>query len=276
MARANDGTFYVGDEYGPAILHFDANGALLGRLTVPEAFVPKRGNYPGANVFGTNAIVSGRIRNRGFEGLSITPDGRRLVAALQSPLQQDCSASVLGRNTRLLQRTLQSRDQAPSVRRDAQPFKPAVANTAGDNRVGAEDIRAGIITALGHEGLGHGDSSEQRAVRVEVQDGRAVFVADVERAVIRARQSFRVQAAMTLAETGRRRLRPERRVCVVGLEAGDVRAVVGEHRRRRVAQHDLRLVRGRAAVVGRDGEAEGVQARMVIRVAPLNPRSGTP
>ena len=102
LARANDGTFYVGDEYGPAILHFDASGALLGRLTVPEAFLPKRGNFPGANVFGTNAIVSGRIRNRGFEGLSITPDGRRLVAALQSPLQQDGSASVLGRNTRLL------------------------------------------------------------------------------------------------------------------------------------------------------------------------------
>jgi len=64
--------------------------------------VPKRGNFPGANVFGTNAIVSGRVSNRGFEGLSITPDGRRLVAALQSPLQQDGSASALGRNTRLL------------------------------------------------------------------------------------------------------------------------------------------------------------------------------
>jgi hypothetical protein len=102
LARAADGTFYVGDEYGPSILHFDASGALLARLIVPEAFIPKRGNFPGANVFGTNAIVNGRIRNRGFEGLSITPDGRRLVAALQSPLQQDGSASVLGRNTRLL------------------------------------------------------------------------------------------------------------------------------------------------------------------------------
>lgn len=102
LARANDGTFYVSDEYGPHILHFDASGSLIERFVVPEAFIPKRGTYPGANVFGTNAIVSGRIRNRGFEGLSITPDGRRLVAALQSPLQQDGNASAVGRNSRLL------------------------------------------------------------------------------------------------------------------------------------------------------------------------------
>ena len=102
LTRAADGTFYISDEYGPHILHFAANGALLERLAVPEAFIPKRGNFPGANVFGTNTIVSGRIRNRGFEGLTLTPDGRRLVAALQSPLQQDGNANVLGRNTRLL------------------------------------------------------------------------------------------------------------------------------------------------------------------------------
>ncbi len=102
LVRAPDGGWFISDEYGPAILHFDAGGALLGRLTVPEAFIPKRGSYPGANVFGRPALTSGRVRNRGFEGLALTPDGRRLVAALQSPLQQDGNASAVGQNTRLL------------------------------------------------------------------------------------------------------------------------------------------------------------------------------
>ena len=102
LVRAPDGGWFISDEYGPSILHFDASGALLSRLTVPEAFIPKRGSYPGANVFGRLALTSGRVRNRGFEGLTLTPDGRRLVAALQSPLQQDGNASVVGQNTRLL------------------------------------------------------------------------------------------------------------------------------------------------------------------------------
>ena len=102
LTRAADGTWYVSDEYGPSIFHFDANGVVLGRLLAPEAFIPKRGNYPGAVFFGNGAITTGRVRNRGFEGLTLTPDGRRLVAALQSPLQQDGNASVLGQNTRLL------------------------------------------------------------------------------------------------------------------------------------------------------------------------------
>ena len=102
LTRAADGTWYVSDEYGPSIFHFDANGALLGRLLAPEAFIPKRGSYPGATVFGNTAITNGRVRNRGFEGLTLTPDGRRLVAALQSPLQQDGNASTVGQNTRLL------------------------------------------------------------------------------------------------------------------------------------------------------------------------------
>ena len=102
LTRAADGTWYVSDEYGPSIFHFDANGVLLGRLFAPEAFIPKRGNYPGATFFGNGAITTGRVRNRGFEGLTLTPDGRRLVAALQSPLQQDGSASTNGQNTRLL------------------------------------------------------------------------------------------------------------------------------------------------------------------------------
>ena len=69
----------------------------------PDAILPKRGNYPGAVAFtATNAPTSGRRNNRGLEGVSITPDGKRLFSLLQSPTIQDAGGANLGRNTRLL------------------------------------------------------------------------------------------------------------------------------------------------------------------------------
>ncbi len=103
LVRAADGSWFIADEYGPSILRFDASGAVQSRFTLPGAFIPKRGNFPGVNAFAsTNVLTSGRIKNKGFEGLTLTPDGKRLVAALQDPLQQDGNANALSRNTRLL------------------------------------------------------------------------------------------------------------------------------------------------------------------------------
>ena len=49
VTRAADGTWYVSDEYGPFIYHFDAFGALLNTLAPPDAYIPKVGtNYPRA------------------------------------------------------------------------------------------------------------------------------------------------------------------------------------------------------------------------------------
>src|SRR6185436_7487772 len=45
---------------------------------------------------------SGRYINRGMEGLSITPDGKKLVGSLQSPLVQDGENRNPSRNVRLL------------------------------------------------------------------------------------------------------------------------------------------------------------------------------
>ncbi len=75
-----DGTFWVSDEYGPFITHFDAFGRQIGRLS------PFDGSLPGELVK--------RVPNRGLEGLTITPDGKTLVAMMQSALQQtDLSGS---------------------------------------------------------------------------------------------------------------------------------------------------------------------------------------
>ncbi|OBI17485.1 3-phytase [Mycobacterium sp. E2327] len=67
-----DGTFWVSDEYGPFVVHFDANGKEL------ERFSPYDGSLP--------EELSLRGPNQGMEGLTITPDGGTLVGIMQSAL----------------------------------------------------------------------------------------------------------------------------------------------------------------------------------------------
>jgi phytase-like protein/Big-like domain-containing protein len=79
-----DGTFWVSDEYGPYITHFDANGFELGRLT-PYKNSPDNQFH---KIIGyLPAELADRLTNKGMEGLTITPDGRTLVGAMQSALQ---------------------------------------------------------------------------------------------------------------------------------------------------------------------------------------------
>jgi hypothetical protein len=79
-----DGTFWVSDEYGPYITHFDANGFEIGRLT-PDKNSP---NNKFHKIVGyLPAVLADRLTNKGMEGLTITPDGSTLVGAMQSALQ---------------------------------------------------------------------------------------------------------------------------------------------------------------------------------------------
>ncbi|MFE9327169.1 esterase-like activity of phytase family protein [Nocardia sp. NPDC052278] len=66
-----DGTFWVSDEYGPFLVHFDAKGGELERFA-PGSGLPKE--------------LSLRTPNQGMEGLTITPDGSTLVGVVQSGL----------------------------------------------------------------------------------------------------------------------------------------------------------------------------------------------
>jgi hypothetical protein len=69
-----DGSFWVSDEYGPFVTHFDRTGRQIGRLS------PFDGSLP--------AELANRVPNKGMEGLTITPDGGTLVGMMQSALQQ--------------------------------------------------------------------------------------------------------------------------------------------------------------------------------------------
>jgi len=87
LVLAPDGTFWVSDEYGPHIVHFDATGKTIERI----------------NPFGTGTggrtlplVLARRRPNRGMEGLTLTPDGKTLVGLMQSPMYNPSSAAVSG------------------------------------------------------------------------------------------------------------------------------------------------------------------------------------
>lgn len=96
---SRDGSFWLGEEYGPSILHVAADGTILMRI-VPRGRVM---DAPGQNVreLLPEAVTMRRV-NRGFEGLTISPDGTRLFAMLQSPLANpDAKTAESSRNIRI-------------------------------------------------------------------------------------------------------------------------------------------------------------------------------
>jgi len=86
---SHDGnTVFVGDEYGPYIYQFDrATGRRVRAYQLPDHFAITNLSSVGATEIANN--TSGRVTNKGVEGLAITPDGGTLVALVQSPLIQD-------------------------------------------------------------------------------------------------------------------------------------------------------------------------------------------
>jgi|SRR6218665_140761 len=87
FTAASDGSFWVSDEYGPHLVHFDQSGKTIERI----------------NPFGTGTggrkiplVFAKRRPNRGMEGLTITPDGKMLVGIMQFPLYNPSSAAITG------------------------------------------------------------------------------------------------------------------------------------------------------------------------------------
>ncbi|MBU1657704.1 choice-of-anchor I family protein [bacterium] len=84
LAVLKDGTFWVSDEYGPHMVHFDAAGKEIGRI---NAFADDA-----RNIYTLPAEFKNRRENRGMEGLTITPDQKTLVGIMQSTMSHPSSA----------------------------------------------------------------------------------------------------------------------------------------------------------------------------------------
>lgn len=108
------GGYLISDEYGPSIYRFDNSGQFIGALPIPASLRPVRNgandyssNNPGAGQptpTPTNP-TAGRQNNQGLEGMSLAPDGKTLIAVLQSAAIQDvnpASINTTRRNTRIV------------------------------------------------------------------------------------------------------------------------------------------------------------------------------
>lgn len=86
---ANDGkSVFISDEYGPYVYQFNrATGERMATFNLPSALTANNLAATGAAEIGGN--TSGRVANKGMEGLAITPDGKTLIGFMQSPLIQD-------------------------------------------------------------------------------------------------------------------------------------------------------------------------------------------
>jgi len=84
LAVLNDGTFWISDEYGPHIVHYNANGQEIDRINAFSDDNRTKINLP--------AEFGNRRANRGMEGLTITPDQKTLVGIMQSTMYNPSSS----------------------------------------------------------------------------------------------------------------------------------------------------------------------------------------
>lgn len=167
-----DGSGYIGDEYGGNIYYFNSSKKIVGVLGLPDAVVP---HAPSNTVnFGSgSAPLNGRRNNQGFEGVSLSPDGTRLFAMMQSATVQDSNNS--SNQTRLNTRVF-----VYDVSGNAMPTNPigeyalqlptfrstgngsAVNSTAAQSEVVAIDDHRFLV--LSRDGNGLGNSSANQSV----------------------------------------------------------------------------------------------------------------
>ncbi|MFI6206411.1 esterase-like activity of phytase family protein [Streptomyces sp. NPDC051041] len=82
IVRAADGTYWMGDEFGPFLLHFDTGGRLLeAPIALDGVRAPENPHLDGAQP----TIGS----SKGFEGLARSVDGRRLYPLLEGTVTGD-------------------------------------------------------------------------------------------------------------------------------------------------------------------------------------------
>jgi 5'/3'-nucleotidase SurE len=172
-----NGNLFVSDEYGPSLYEFTPTGLFIRAFTPPDNILPKDGTTLNFAADGT-PVSSGRQDNRGYEGLAISPDGKKLFAALQDPLQNEGTPN--GRSSRNLRIV---RYDIATGKSDAQyiyqleslaDINDRIPGTADDfgNTSQGRNIGISSITAI----------SDREFLLIE-RDNRGVGVADVTGAI---------------------------------------------------------------------------------------------
>ncbi len=110
---AENGDYWMVDEYRPAIYHFDSNGKLIDRF-IPKGTATAPNPDQPAGTFGIEVlpeVYAQRRNNRGFEAVAL--EGSKLYAFIQSPVDNPDVAndgtSKASRNLRILEFNINSK-----------------------------------------------------------------------------------------------------------------------------------------------------------------------
>ncbi|WP_352339401.1 esterase-like activity of phytase family protein [Psychrobacter sp. 16-MNA-CIBAN-0192] len=107
LAALKDGTFWVSDEYGPHIVHYNSEGVEMQRI---NAFAKDTRNTVVVN--GKQVLLPAefakRRANRGMEGLTITPDQTTLIGIMQSSMDNPDKSGRDSTLTRIVSINLRS------------------------------------------------------------------------------------------------------------------------------------------------------------------------
>lgn len=157
-----DGAIFVSDEYGPLVCQFDVSGKRVKCLPVPPKFVaPKPGKAPADEL--PPKATSGRVPNRGMEGLAISPDGSKLYGAMQGPLIQDGAVNEKGERVGAHCRILEIDLASGKTREFVYPLD--------DPQFGVSEIVAVSATeflVLERDGLGGKDAKCKKVFRIDL------------------------------------------------------------------------------------------------------------
>ncbi|MGC4868168.1 esterase-like activity of phytase family protein [Micromonospora sp. DT53] len=87
ITRTADGTYWIGDEFGPYLLHFDRAGRLL------QAPVPLPGVFAPENP-ARGTTLANLASSKGFEGMAQSPDGATLYPLLEGTVAGDPTGTL--------------------------------------------------------------------------------------------------------------------------------------------------------------------------------------
>ena len=148
---SNDGrSVFISDEYGPYVRQFDRqSGKLIKTFTLPS-------NLDVANLSPKGSVeisgnTSGRVANKGMEGLAITPDGKTLIGIMQALLIQD---AAIGASKKLLR--IVTIDIATGVTHE---YGYKLTTGSGVSEIVALNSHQFLVDERDGSGLGNGDSA---------------------------------------------------------------------------------------------------------------------
>ncbi len=99
IQRAADGSYWIGDEFGPYLLHFDQDGVLLDApIALPnplQASTELRSPQNQFNKANLNYVVPLVQQSGGFEGMALSKDGKYLYPLLEKPLKNSTKRQLI-------------------------------------------------------------------------------------------------------------------------------------------------------------------------------------